>query len=229
MKKKNFIGTRNESSLHKTLKFQYTQPYGKTEVLVGEFVTDGISKSGEIIEVQTGSFAPLVKKLKEICIMRRVRIVHPVVVSKIIEVYEANGIFLYRRKSPVKGSLWNIFDALIHAPLLPLEKNLVIELAMIDITEIRKKDGKGSWRRKGISIQDKVLSAWHERILFKSPGDYKCFIPFKKGKEFTVSCLAKEAGIKPETARKALYVLAKMKMIKKTGKKRNAWVYTLAK
>ena len=229
MKKENFIGTRNESSLHKTLKFQYTEPGGKTEILIGEFVADGINKSGEIIEVQTGSFAPLKKKVKDICVKKKMRIIHPVAVSKMIEVYEATGKFLYRRKSPKKGSMWNIFDVLLHAPELPLEKNLVIELAMIDITEIRVKDGKGSWRRKGVSIRDKLLSAWHERLLFKSPKDFFCFLPFKKEDEFTVSCLAEKTGIKPQTARKALYVLAKMKMVKKTGKKRNARVYSVLK
>jgi len=59
------IGTSNESSLHRTLKFQYTGPGGKTEVEAGEFVADGIRKDGEYIEVQTGSFAPLKKKSAE--------------------------------------------------------------------------------------------------------------------------------------------------------------------
>jgi len=222
------IGTQNESSLHKTLKFQYTGPGGKTENLVGDYVADGITRKGEYIEVQTGSFAPLKEKVKEFAKKGKVRIIHPIAVSKYIEVYDTEGKLLHRRKSPSRGSLWDLFDALLYAPLIPLIKNVKIEAALIDITEKRIKDGKGSWRRKGISIYDKELSGWHECILFENPKDYLYFIPFKKGQEFTVSCLAKAENIKAWDARKVLYVLTKMKVVKRVGKKGKAWVYTVS-
>ena len=220
------IGTKNESSLHRTLKFQYTGQGGKSEVETGGFIADGVRKDGEFIEIQTGSFAPLIKKVKEFAAFNKVRIIHPVAVNKKIDVYNPEGKLLYRRKSPVHGSKWDIFDALLHAPLLPLTKGLSIEIALIDITEKRIKDGKGSWRRKGISLHDKELSTWHESLVFSKPKDYLIFIPFKKKEEFTVSTLAQKAEIKDATARKALYVLTKMKVVKRTGKKGNAWVYT---
>jgi len=219
------ICTRNESSLHRTLKFQYAGPDGETEAVVGDFVADGINADGEYIEVQTGSFAPLVKKIADFTSHGKVRIIHPVAISKKIDVYDTKGVFLYRRGTPHKGSAWNLFDALLHSPELPLSKGLTVELVLIDITEKRIKDGKGSWRRKGISIQDKELSAWHESILFKKPADYLRFIPFKKKEEFTASALAKQAGIKQWQARRALYVLTKMKLVKRIGKKGNTWIY----
>jgi hypothetical protein len=219
------IGTRNESSLHRTLKLQYTGPDGRTEAEVGKYIADGINASGEYIEVQTGSFGPLKEKVKDIAANGKVRIIHPIAVSKIIEVYAENGKFLYRRKSPKKGSIWHIFNALIYAPQLPLVKRVIIEVVMADITEKRIKNGKGSWRRRGISIHDKELSVWHGRITFGKPADYLRFIPFKKGEEFTVSSLAKQAGIESWTARKALYVLTIMKIVKRIHKKNQAWVY----
>jgi hypothetical protein len=87
-KKENKIGTRNESTLHRTLKFRYAGRGGKTEVARGEFVADGISKDGEYIEVQTGSFGPLLKKAREFAKHAKVRIIHPIAVKKTIEVYE---------------------------------------------------------------------------------------------------------------------------------------------
>jgi hypothetical protein len=215
----------NESSLHRTLKFRYAGPGGKTEVETGEYVADGIRKDGEYIEVQTGSFAPLKKKVKEFAANGRVRIIHPIAVSKKIEVYGEDGAFLYRRKSPVKGSPWDIFDALLYDPELPLTSGVTVEIVMADITEKRVKDGKGAWRRKGVSIKDRELSAWHESILLEKPADYLRFVPFKKREEFTVSLLAERAEIDKWTARKALYVLTKMKVVKRTGKKSNAWIY----
>jgi len=220
------IGTKNESSLHRTLKFQYTGPGGKSEVKVGDYVADGVRKNGEYIEIQTGSFAPLAKKVKEFASLGKVRIIHPVAVNKIIEVYSPEGKLLYKRKSPSRGSKWDIFDALIHAPAMPLLKNVIIEIALIDITEKRIKDGKGSWRRKGIRVNDRELSAWHENIIFAKPKDYLLFIPFNKNEEFTVSSLAKKAEINEDASRKALYALSKIKIVKRTGKKGNAWVYT---
>jgi len=219
------IGTKNESSLHRALKFQYTGTGGKNEVQVGEYVADGVRKDGEYIEVQTGSFGPLKKKIAEFASRGKVRIIHPITVTKIIEVYDTEGKFLYRRKSPSRGTHWDLFEALLHAPELPLVKGVTIEAVLIDTIEKRVKDGKGAWRRKGISIRDKELSAFHESIEFKKPKDYLRFIPFKKGAEFTVSSLADEAGISKWIARKVLYVLTKMKAVKRIGKKGNAWVY----
>jgi len=219
------IGTKNESSLHRTLKFQYTGPGGTTEASVGDYVADGINSKGEYIEVQTGSFAPLKKKVKEFSSYGKVRIIHPVAIVKRIETYDEKGVMLSKRKSPKKGTEWAIFDALLYAPELPLNKNVIIELVMLDITEKRVKDGKGSWRRKGISLKDREMSAFHEKILFKKPKDYLRFIPFKKGEEFTVLSMAEKAAITADTARKALYVLTKMKVVNRIGKKGNAWVY----
>ncbi|MDR2543387.1 MAG: hypothetical protein LBC80_08080 [Treponema sp.] len=221
----NYIGTRNESALHRSLKFRYVGTGGRTEEVVGDFIADGISESGELIEVQTGSFGPLVKKIKEFSTLGKVRIVHPIAVTKIIEVYELDGTFVHRRKSPKKGSIWSVFDALLYAPELPLTKNVVIEIVLADITEKRLKKGRSGRRRKETSIVNKELSAWHESILFKKKSDFQRFIPFKKGEEFTVSSLAKHAGINTLIARKALYVLTKMKVVKRIGKKRNAFIY----
>jgi hypothetical protein len=219
------IGTNNESSLHRTLKFQYAGPGGKTEVEVGGFVADGIRKNGEYIEVQTGSFGPLRKKVKEFAAIGKVRIIHPIAVTKKIEVYNIEGKLLYRRKSPLHGTPWDIFSALLHAPQLPLIRGVTIEIAMVDITEKRVKDGKGAWRRKGISIKDKQLSAFHEIILLSKPKDYLRFIPFKKNEKFTVTSHAEKAGIKRWMSQRALYVLMKMNVIKRVGKEGNAWVY----
>jgi predicted HTH transcriptional regulator len=106
-----------------------------------------------------------------------------------------------------------------------LIRGVSIEAVLIDITEKRVKDGKGSWRRRGISIKDRALTSWHESIHFKKPADYLRFIPFKKNEEFTTSSLSRRAGIDIEMARKALYVLTKMKVVKRTGKKGNSWIY----
>jgi hypothetical protein len=200
-------------------------------------VADGVSAEGEFIEVQTGSFGPLRQKARELASRGRLRIIHPVIVTKYIEVFEPpksgkkrsfpakTGKPLYRRKSPLRGNPWDLFVVLLYAPELPLIPGLRIELALVDVTEKRLKDGKGSWRRKGVSILDRELSAWHEAIPLESPKDYLRFVPFKKSEEFTTSLLAERAGVAAHIARKTLYVLTKLDIVKRVGKKGNSIVY----
>ena len=215
----------SENNLHRSLKFHYSGSNGVTEALVGDYVCDAKTGSGEIIEVQTGSFGPLREKAKQLAQTAKVRIIHPIVNQKSIELYDTKGKLLRRRKSPKKGKTWDLFNSLIYAPELPLIKNLCIELAVVDIIEKRIDDGRGPWRRKGISISDRLLGAWHDSVVLKSPKDYLKFIPFNKTESFTVRNLEEKADITMELARKAIYVLKKIGLIKQTGKQGNAIVY----
>jgi hypothetical protein len=223
------IGVERESSLHRFLKFRYAASGNHTEKEIGGFVCDGIGKDGELIEVQIGSFAPLRKKIAAFTARFRVRIVHPIVLTKYIELYDEAGGLVRRRKSPRFGTIWDLFSSLLYAPELPLVPGLSVELILVDITEKRVADGKGSWRRKGASISDKEILACHGTVLLEKPRDYRRFAPFKKGEEFTVRNLAEKAGIDVKTAGKTLYVLHKMKLLKRTGKRGNSIVYTIGK
>jgi hypothetical protein len=221
------IGTEKESSLHRALKFRYIGSEGQTETQVGSYVCDGTTGEGEIIEVQTGSFGPLREKAKILAETGRVRIVHPVAVQKHIELYDAGGRLVHRRKSPGKNGAWHLFKVLLYAPELPLVPNITIEIALVDILERRKDDGKGSWRRKGVSIEDKTLALWRESIVLSAPKDYYRFVPFDRNAEFTVKDLAAKAGITTTLARKCLYVLSRLGLVKRTGKAGNAFVYKI--
>ena len=222
---KKSIGTRRESSLHRALKFAYAGR--RTEREAAGFVADGISAEGEFIEVQTGSFAPLKHKVPELVKLGRLRIVYPVVIAKYIEVYSSNGKREYRRKSPRRGNPWDLFNALVYAPELPLTRGLAVELVLLDASEQRIRDGKGSWRRKGLSIKDHQLLAVHERICLEKLADYLRFVPFTRAEFFTSASLGEKAGIRRELAQKTLYVLLRLGIIEKTGKERNALVYRI--
>jgi hypothetical protein len=219
------IGTKKESGLHRALKFRYTGIGGETETPVGGYVADGLSGEGEIIEVQTGSFGPLKEKVRELARRGPVRIIHPIILSKYIEVFDEGGKKLYRRKSPRRGGAWDLFKALLYAPGLPLVPNVGIDLALVDVLEKRAADGRGSWRRKGLSIAGRELAAWHETIALNSPEDYRRFIPFTGTEAFTSADLAEKARIQRPLAAKTLYVLHKMGLVERTGKKGKFWVY----
>jgi len=217
------IGTHNETSLHRELKFRYAGQNGETEAEVAGFVADGINAEGEYFEVQTGSFGPL--KKKALALQGRLRIIHPIIITKYIEVFTKRGRLQYRRKSPRRGNIWDIFKVLVYAPDLPLTPGLIIELALVDAAEQRVQDGKGSWRRHGVSIRDRQMLVLHDCITLKKLSDYNRFVPFKKNEKFTSALLAQKAGISIVLARKALYVLTKLGIIKKTGKQGNMLIY----
>ena len=221
------IGTESEHSLHRDLKFRYAGRKGRTETEIAGFVADGINAKGEIIEIQTGSFGPLNKKIRDLAARGKVTVVHPVILTKYIEVFDTKGNRLYRRKSPCRGCPWDLFDAMIYAPDLPLVPGVTVELVMVDADEKRVRDGKGSWRRRGVSIRDRTMTAFHKRIRLGKPSDYLQFVPFKKNEKFTSALLKEKAGIPIGLAQKTLYVLTKIGVIKKTGKQRNAFVYKL--
>jgi hypothetical protein len=178
-----------------------------------------------MIEVQTGSFGPLKKKIPELLLQGPVWIIHPIILRKTIETWDEKGALLRRRRSPRKGAAWDLFDALIHAPELPLLQGLSIELVMVDATEKRILDGKGSWRRRGASIVDRTITEYHETMAFSAPRDYRFFLPVPAGESFTAKGLAKAAGIAPEAAGKALYVLSRIGLAERVGKAGNAYVY----
>jgi hypothetical protein len=223
-----YIGIKNESELHRALKFHYSGYDGVTETVIGGYICDAKTSSGEIIEVQTGSFGPLRQKAKLLAEYGKLRIIYPIIVQKHIELYDKEGNIIHRRKSPRSGSVWDLFNALIYAPELPLLPRLAIELALVDIVEKRIDDGAGSWRRKGVSVAGRSLGAWRQSLVLRKPKDYLVFIPFKGKEPFTVRSLALAAGINALIARKTVYVLSKMGLIERTSKQGNAIVYTLA-
>ncbi|MDR0635958.1 MAG: hypothetical protein LBF87_02645 [Treponema sp.] len=214
-----------ESSLHHTLKILYSGEGGRIEVPIDTYMCDGVTASGEIIEVQIGSFSPLVDKVQALTQCNRVKIVHPIIVQKQLELYDTAGTLVSSRKSPCKGTVWDLFNALVHAPRLPLLPQVSVELALVDITEMRIQDGLGSWRRKGVSILNKSLVAYHGSFILAGVDDYRRLIPFGEGEAFTTQDMGERVGIKAALARKALYVLHKLGVVQRSGKRGKAWVY----
>jgi len=218
------IGTRNESSLHQALKFRYALP-DETEKERDGFVCDAIGPDGEVVEIQTGHFGDLKKKLPALAKNNKVRLIYPVIVTKTIELYDTSGTLLSRKKSPKKGTAWDIFSELIYFPGLIKMRNVTIELAMVDAIERRRNDGKGSWRRKGISIEDRFLESCRESIVLKRKADWRRFVPMEG--EFTVKTLALAIHTRPVHAQRTLYVLEKAGIASKLRKEGRSWIYRL--
>jgi hypothetical protein len=223
------IGTENESSLHNSLK-NYYAGLGKTETSRAGYVCDAIGTDGEAIEIETSHFSSLKKKIPALAKSGKVRLIYPVIVKKTIELYGPDGILLSRRKSPKKGSVWDIFDELVHAPELLKLKNLTVEIIYVDAIERRCNDGKGSWRRKGVSIVDRILEkqpkAINENLILKKKADWlKQFLPFRD--DISTKTLSEAANIRSDKAMHAIYTFRKAGFLEKKHKQGRSWVYRI--
>jgi hypothetical protein len=205
----------------------YSEP-GKTETIRAGYVCDAIGAKNEAIEIQTSHFGSLKKKIPALAKSGKVRLIYPVIVKKTLELYDTKGKLLSRRRSPKKCSIWNIFDELIYVPELLKLRNLTIEIVYVNAIERRRNDGKGSWRRKGVSIEDKLLENHREGITFKKKADWLFhFMPLSG--ECSTKTLAESANINPDEARKAIYTLEKAGYLKKLHKQGRCWVFRILK
>lgn len=214
----------NEHSLHSAIKECFAVPGDKIEAKVDDFIID-IVRGSLLIEIQTKNFSAIKRKLSSLVKNHDVRLVYPIPERKwIVRVTEA-GKITDKRKSPRKGRFVDLFYELTSISDLINNENFSLEVWMIDEEEIRCDDGKGSWRRKGVSIKDARITSVNSKLLLKNRADYLAFLPNDLRNPFTNRTLANQAGVSIPLARKITYCLRKMGAIACVGKKKRELVF----
>jgi len=99
---------------------------------------------------------------------------------------------------------------------------------MIEEEEVRCNDGKGSWRRRGVSIKDRKLLNVNGKTLFKNEKDYLRFLPCDLIKPFTNKELAKLSGVSVNLAQKITYCLRKWGIITTVGMKGKELIFEVS-
>jgi len=217
------INTWNESLLHEELKTFFRGENGQTEVPIEGSICDIVNEDGSIIEIQTSNLGILKQKLSKLLLSRKVTLVYPIAKNILVETWGVDNSLISRRKSPKHGTIFQLFKELTGIVGLLNHTNLILMVLFVDIMEIRIKDGKGSWRSKGVSKKDKKLLKMHESLEFKTLMDYGRLIPASVPELFTVKDLQK-AGAGIHAGRMA-WVLRNCGCIKVYGKKGNAFIY----
>jgi hypothetical protein len=214
----------NECSLHSEIKKVYSLPGDQFEVKLGNYIVD-ILRENLLIEVQTKNFSALKEKLRVLTENHQVRLVYPLAEKKWITHVTKDQVVLNRRKSPKKGRLTDLFRELVMIPYMIGEENFSLEVLFIDEEEVRCDDGRGSWRRRGVSIKERKLLKVNVRILFQTKADYLKILPEGLNEVFTNRELAKLAKISVRTARQITYCLRKGGVVQLAGKKGRELVF----
>ncbi|HEX9261961.1 MAG TPA: hypothetical protein VF893_05480 [Candidatus Bathyarchaeia archaeon] len=224
----NAFGRGSESSLHSAIKKWYFLEGDKLEGRVDDFVVD-IVRGDLLIEIQTANFSAIKPKLLRLLNNHKVRLVYPIpkekwIVHKSTVTRETYG----RRRSPKEGGLSDLFSELIRIPSLIATGNFSIEVLMIEMEEIWFNDGRGSWRRKGASIEDRKLIRVFERTIFEHKTDFLKVLPEGLPDPFSNRNLGKRLGIPVIQSRKMTYVLRRIGTIAYVGKSGNQMLFARA-
>ena len=218
------IGELRERSLHAALKRWYALPGDRTEVPLAGYVID-LVRRGTLIEIQTRGFGKLARKLTRLVSDHRVRLVHPIAQRKWIMTTAADGHVLRRRASPKRGAHRDLFAELMRIPHLIGNPNFTLEVLLVEVEELRCADGRGSWRRQGISVLDTRLLEVCDRRRFRTADDFARLLPPHLEEPFTNRSLAEAGAMPAPLAGMMTYTLRRMGAIELVGRRRRAYLF----
>ncbi len=224
------IGTLSEGPLHAALKEVLAEPGDQHEVTVGDYVID-LVRPGELVEIQTGSFGRMRKKLDALLPEYRLRLVYPLAgETQIVKVEGgADGRIVSRRRSPLSRGVYHIFEELTSIPTVLLHPNFSLEVISVRIDEIRSLEARGrSWRRKGWGTLERRLVEIFDATRFHGRRDWLKLLPSDLPQEFDTLELANAAGIPRHLAQKLCYTYLHAGLLEQVGKRINARVYRVA-
>ncbi len=219
------IGLLNEKALHAGLKTWYAQPGDKLEVPVDGFVID-IVRESLLIEIQTGNFSSIKRKVRALVKDHPLRLIYPVARETwIVKLPEAGESPAKRRKSPKRGRVEAVFQELVSFPALLDHPNFTLEVVMTQEEDVRRRDPKRGWRKHGWVTVERRLLEVVEQHRFENAAAVRPLIPEDLPTPFTTADFAEAAGLPRRLARQMVYCLRKMVLIVPAGKRGRAPLY----
>jgi hypothetical protein len=215
------IGVLREGPLHTAIKAMLVETGGRLEVPVGPFVIDVVRPDGELVEVQTGGFAPLRRKLDALLDQHQMRIVLPLAAERRIVRVDAHGEVISIRRSPRRATAADLFDKLVAFPSLVSHPNLTIEILLLREDHIRAAAPIRSRRRTRDPGERRLVDVL-ERIELHGPADVLRTLPRLPGEPFSTRELASLLGCGVHLARRTAYCLRVIGLIEPAGKRGKA-------
>ena len=231
-RERNGIGTQMEKTVHAVCKRYVDPDPDHQEIPVAGYIAD-LFDGTRITEVQTGSFAPLRRKLLAFLPRYPVTILHPIPHEKWLTwIDPESGALSKRTKSPVTGSFYHAFRELYEIRPFLQDPNLTLQLLLIDMEEYRVQDGWGRGGKRGSHRYDRIPEKLVDELVLKGPDDYNAFLPEGLPDAFTsrefiqAAARKKVRTVSPSTM---LQVLAEQGVVTRCGKRGNSYLWTVPK
>ncbi len=220
------IGVLREGPLHAAVKALLAEPGDRLEVPVGRFVIDLVRVDGELVEVQTGSFGALGKKLDALLDDHRIRVVHPVAAERRIVRVDENGEVLGARRSPKRVTAVAVFDELVAFPSLLTHPNLTIEVLLLSEDHVRGPQPATAHRRTRDPGERRLVDVL-DRVVLRTPQDILAALPALPAEPFTTRELAARLRCSRVLAQRAVYCLRMIGIVEPAGRRARAPLHVL--
>lgn len=222
------FGTLKEKTIHQIMKLYYAPIEDMHEVPVNGYIAD-IFTGTEIIEIQNGNFNKIRDKLASFLPEYDVTVVYPIPHTKwLLWVDEMSGEVSSKHKSPKTGNGYLAFPELYKIKSYLSDPHLHFRFPLLDMEEYRLLNGWSRDKKRGSSRYDRVPVAFHEEIVIDSVRDYLQFVPYDLEDGFSNVEFAKKAKLRKEQSTVVLHVLFSLGLLKRVGKKGNAFLYAVA-
>ena len=218
------IGTLREGALHAQLKEWYRQPSDEVEKRLAGYVVD-IVRGELLIEIQTGGFAPLRRKLEALTREHPVRVVAPVARERRIVRLSSEGEILSARRSPRHGTILDVFSRLVSIPTLLCRPSFELEILLTEEDELRTHQPGRAFRRRGWIVAGRSLSGVAGSVRIVRPEDAAALLPSRLPESFDTAELAEAAAISRRLAQQMTYCLRAMGMLEIVGNRGRAHLY----
>lgn len=216
-----------ETTLHQQLKQRYAATPADLEVRVGSFRIDAI-RDGRLIEIQHAALGSIQEKIRRLLRQYEVTIVKPIVRRKfLIKQSQSEGPVVDQRWSPKQGSWVDLFHELVHFMRVFPHPKLSIELALIDIEEIRVPTDRRSRRRfsQPYRTLDQRLLTWLDSRTISTAHELLGTLGQLPPPPFHTGELAAALALPRWFATRIAYCLRESGVFRTVGKKGNAWLY----
>lgn len=221
------IGTYQEKTLHAVLKDYYAPSKDMQEISIEGYVAD-IFTGTEVMEIQTGSFAPMRNKLKKLLDRYPVTIIHPIPRVKYLSwIDETTGECSKLRKSTVKGSVYRAFSELYKIKPFLRHPNLKLCFPYLEIREYRLLNGWSRDKKKGSARYDRIPGTLLDEIRIDCREDYFQLIPEGLPELFTAKDFGEKAKERKETAALVLNILHDLNVVERCGRFGHYYLYRI--
>jgi hypothetical protein len=221
------IGTLSEKTMHSVLK-QYFEPNeDNQEVALNGYYADIFNESG-VIEIQTSQLNRLRDKLSIFLSHYCVTVVYPCLYNKWILWMNADTKEICeKRKSPKHCTQYDAFCELYKIKMFLKNPNIKIKFVLLDVNEYKVLNGWNDTKKRGAAKYDKVPIGIRNIVSIEQQQDYVQFVPHDIKMPFTSKDYAKAIHVSSKIASTVLHILHYIGIVKRTGKKGNAYLYEL--